>query len=103
MDPADRIARLEAARAKAIVEADIAALSRITDDDYVHVEVSGQVRDKRGFLDGVPRGREFGGGHGEGGVGSGGGHLTLAEIIIYDPPGFMWLAFWGTKSEKKSF
>lgn len=60
MDPADRIARLEAARAKAIVEADIAALSRITDDDYVHVEVSGQVRDKRGFLDGVaPLGGRF--------------------------------------------
>lgn len=47
------ITRLEAARARAIVAADIATLARITDDDYVHVEASGRVRDKSAFLAGV--------------------------------------------------
>lgn len=56
MDIADDVAeitRIESSRARAIVAADIVTLDRITDDDYVHVEVSGKARDKRSFLDGV--------------------------------------------------
>lgn len=52
----DRIRRLEAERARAIVAADVDALSRITDDDYVHVEASGRVRNRAEFLAGVTAG-----------------------------------------------
>ena len=49
-DGAAVVAAIEAARASAIVEADVATLSRITDEDYIHVETSGLVRTKREFL-----------------------------------------------------
>lgn len=45
--------RLEAERARAIVAADIDALALLTDDDYVHIDISGLQRDKAGFLAGV--------------------------------------------------
>ncbi len=45
-----RVEALEASRAKAIVEADIAQLDRMTDDSYVHVETRGQVRTKAKLL-----------------------------------------------------
>ena len=44
------IAALEAARARAIVAGDVATLEAMTAGDYVHVETSGALRDKAGFL-----------------------------------------------------
>jgi len=44
------IERLEAARARAIVATDIAALDAMTDNDYLHIDGDGQQRDKTGFL-----------------------------------------------------
>ncbi|MFV3126880.1 nuclear transport factor 2 family protein [Niveispirillum sp. KHB5.9] len=59
-DDRAEIARLENARAQAIVAADRATLARITDDDYVHIEASGRTRDKEAFLVGVaPDGGRF--------------------------------------------
>ncbi len=54
------IAGLEESRARAIVEADATELGRLTDDDYLHIEASGKVRNKDGFLAGVaPKGGRF--------------------------------------------
>lgn len=47
---------VEARRAQAIVAADIATLDELTDDAYAHIETSGRVRDKRGFLAGLADG-----------------------------------------------
>jgi len=46
----DLILALEAERCRALVDADVAALDRITSEDYTHVETGGAVRDKSGFL-----------------------------------------------------
>jgi hypothetical protein len=51
-----RIESIEAARAKAIIEADFDMLDHITDEDYVHVESSGTVRTKGEFLDQIKNG-----------------------------------------------
>lgn len=51
MEDLRAIAALEDARAAAIVNADITTLDAMTDADYVHVEASGRVRDKAGFLE----------------------------------------------------
>jgi hypothetical protein len=48
-----RIAAIEDMRARAIIEADTATLERITASDYVHIEASGQRRDRQGFLAGI--------------------------------------------------
>lgn len=49
-DAAAEIAALEATRARAIVERDVRALRAMTAEDYVHVEASGALRDRAGFL-----------------------------------------------------
>lgn len=47
-----QIHAIEALRVKALVNADIATLDRITAENYIHVESSGRRRTKREFLDG---------------------------------------------------
>lgn len=53
--PMDRIRAeieaIEAARARAIVAADVAALDALTDASYVHIDADGQRRDKKEFLE----------------------------------------------------
>jgi ketosteroid isomerase-like protein len=44
------ILELEARRARALVDGDVATLDEITAEDYTHVETGGGVRDKAGFL-----------------------------------------------------
>jgi len=44
------VERIEDERAKAIVNADLSALERLTAPDYVHVETSGRVRTRSEFL-----------------------------------------------------
>ena len=51
-----QITAAEAARAKAIVERDLPVLEALTADDYTHVEASGVLRDKAGFLEALRRG-----------------------------------------------
>lgn len=51
-----QVLAVEAVRAKAMADADIATLERITGEDSVHLESSGQVRTKAEFLDGLRRG-----------------------------------------------
>lgn len=41
----------EASRARAIVEADLETLDRLTDPDLVHIDITGRVRTKAQFLD----------------------------------------------------
>jgi ketosteroid isomerase-like protein len=53
---AAQVLAVEAARARALVDADVATLDRITSDDYVHVESTGKVRTKAQFLDGLRQG-----------------------------------------------
>ncbi|WP_084397960.1 nuclear transport factor 2 family protein [Henriciella aquimarina] len=52
------VLEVEAVRLKAMLEADVETLERITGDDYVHVESSGKVRTKTEFLDGF-RNRDY--------------------------------------------
>jgi hypothetical protein len=47
---ADLIRALEAERCRALVDADVAALDRLTAEDYTHVETGGGIRDKASFL-----------------------------------------------------
>ena len=54
--PEAQVLSVEAARAKALVDADVATLDRMTSDDYVHVESTGKVRTKAQFLDGLRQG-----------------------------------------------
>jgi len=49
-DDVAEILALEARRSRALVEGDVATLDEITAEDYTHVETSGGVRDKAGFL-----------------------------------------------------
>lgn len=61
-DATAEILALDAARIQALLTADVETIDRITDDDYVHVESSGRVRDKAALLDGMRRGEiRFGG------------------------------------------
>ena len=50
-----QVLAVEAARVKALLEADIGTLDRITAQDYVHVESNGRHRSKSEFLDGLAR------------------------------------------------
>lgn len=45
-----RIHELEARRTKALIEADVETLDRLTSDDYIHVESNGMRRTKAEFL-----------------------------------------------------
>lgn len=53
-----QVLEVEEIRLRAMLDADIETLDRITAADYVHVESSGQVRTKAQFLDGL-RDREY--------------------------------------------
>ena len=55
-DDTHRLLDLDQARARALVESDIATLERITADGYSHVETNGTVRGKADFLDSLRRG-----------------------------------------------
>ena len=50
------VLKVEAVRLKAMLEADVDTLDRITGADYVHVESSGKRRTKQQFLDGLRNG-----------------------------------------------
>ncbi|MFT4053775.1 MAG: nuclear transport factor 2 family protein [Novosphingobium sp.] len=51
MDVIDaEIAELEAKRAAGIVHADHDTLARMVDEDYVHIDADGSIRDKAGYL-----------------------------------------------------
>ncbi|RKF21860.1 nuclear transport factor 2 family protein [Altericroceibacterium spongiae] len=52
------VLQVEAVRLEAMREGDIATLDRITGADYVHIESTGQRRNKAEFLDGF-RNREY--------------------------------------------
>ena len=54
------ICRIEDYRAEAILACDREGLARMTSDDYLHIDSSGRIRDKTGFLDGL---RASGGGY----------------------------------------
>lgn len=51
-----QVRAVEAERARAMADADLTTLARITSDDYVHIESTGQLRSKSEFLDGFRRG-----------------------------------------------
>ena len=51
------IADLEAGRARAILEADVAWLKDMTDPDYIHVEATGQRRNREDFLAALASGK----------------------------------------------
>ena len=55
-DTLREILALDAARAEALVRADVGFLAALTADDYTHVESTGTARDKRAFLDGLQSG-----------------------------------------------
>lgn len=50
VDPHEQIQAMEALRAQAILNADVATLREMTSDDYVHVDGSGHLRNKQEFL-----------------------------------------------------
>jgi len=49
-DAHEQIHAIEALRAQAILDADVATLRAMTGDDYVHVDGSGRLRNKEEFL-----------------------------------------------------
>lgn len=51
----EQVLAVEAMRVRALLNADIALLDRITAQDYVHVESNGRRRSKTEFLDGLAR------------------------------------------------
>jgi ketosteroid isomerase-like protein len=51
----EQVLAVEAARVRALLNADIATLDQITTQDYVHVESNGRRRSKTEFLDGLAR------------------------------------------------
>jgi hypothetical protein len=51
----DAVNRLEAQRCRALLDADVAALERLTGADYQHVETGGTTRDRAGFLAAIAR------------------------------------------------
>lgn len=55
-DETQDLLALDEARARALVSVDIAALERITGEDYVHVESSGKRRSKAEFIEGLRHG-----------------------------------------------
>ena len=51
----EQVLALETIRVRALLDADLATLDRITAQDYVHVESNGRRRSKAEFLDGLAR------------------------------------------------
>jgi ketosteroid isomerase-like protein len=54
--PCDHIRELEALRAEAIVQSDVASLRQMTGDEYRHIDARGQLRSKEEFLESLSGG-----------------------------------------------